>query len=339
MNDDEGNGDDGPEDADDDEPTGALVCQYVRASGRAYDDCVILGRRFLDGIGPIPDETDYWVLINEPGPDETTLTHTRWAWKNFLTGIWRSPSGRVYVSDGTLAGVHVFFDVMDLDQPPVDYLLPDGAAPEGIWGLSDECVFTWGTRMDAQRNKTYPVFRFDGKVWHELPSPGRPVEMMHGIAPDLVYAVGWGGLIARWNGAAWTEFPAPTREILTDVHVETWDELYAVGGQGIFLEGSASGWGFAGSNPLGPVPFASVAKYQGEVYLGAQGVGLMKRAAGGGAIEEFKPNIAAGHMEVRENLIITCRSELVGTSDNVSFYSSAEDMLYELTNAIGVRSL
>lgn len=312
---------------------GALVCQYVRASGRAFDDCVVLGRRFRENIGPISEESDYWLVVHQPAPDGAVMVYTRWSWKSFLTGLWRSPSGRVYVSDATLGGVHIFEDVMDHARAPIDFVLPDDVGTEGIWGLSDVCVFTWGTRMDAQRRKSYPVFRFDGKVWHELPSPGKPVEMMHGIAPDLVYAVGWEGLISKWNGSTWTEFPTPTREIITAVHVESWDELYAVGAQGTFLEGSASGWGFAGSNPLGPVPFAGVAKYKGEVYLGAQGAGLMKRAPGGGSVVEFKPKVDGGHMEARENLIITCPSRTVGTSDNQTFRSSPRDKFFELTQS------
>lgn len=324
---------------DQENPGGPVVYEYLVSSGRRYDDCVIFGRRYPENVGPVSEDSDYWILVNQPDTQQGVLTYSRWSWKSMLTGLWKSPSGKVFVSDATLGGVHIFEDVMDQARSPIDFKLPNDVAPEGVWGLSDDCVFTWGTRMDAHRKKTYPVFRFDGRQWHELPSLRSPISKLHGTQPDVVYAAGWQGLISRWDGTRWTEFPTPTREILTDVHVEDWDEMYAVGTQGIFLEGSASGWGFGANNPLGAVPLRAVAKYKGEVYVGAGTLGLLKRATGGGALEEFKAHVGTNHLEARDNLIVCGNNAIIGTSDNSSFFACAVDKFEETTQNIPIMPL
>jgi hypothetical protein len=291
----------------------------------------MLGRRFPDDVGPISTESDFWILINEPmDGGRGTMTHAFWSFRSFVTGIWRSPAGRVYATDADLGGLYVFHDIMDTSRPS-DKVKLDDITPEGIWGLSDDCIFVWGTRMDAQRQKSYPVFKYDGTTWRELPPLPHPTNAIHGVSPDVIYAVGWHGMVAKWNGGVWQEFPVPTREIVTDVHVESFDELYAVTNNGELLEGSASGWDHAGSNPLGATPFSSVAKFKGEVYIGANDVGLMKRASGGGAVEEFKPKVGAVHMDVGENLIVTCEDMIVGSADGQGFKSAAKGQFAVLT--------
>lgn len=56
----------------------------------------------------------------------------------------------------------------------------------------------------------------------------------------------------------------------------------------------------------------------------------MKRASGGG-VEEFKSNVGAVFMEVRDNLIITCSERISGSNDGQRFFSAGRDKLAELT--------
>lgn len=307
-----------------------IECQYRIASGRGYDDCVVLGRRFPKHIGPVSTESDFWIIVNMPMPNDSTDIRAVWTVRSYVTGIWRAPSQAVYATDADLGGYYYFPDVMDLQRGADEIRLND-ISPEGVWGLSDDCVFIWGTRMDDQRQKHYLVFQYDGSSWRELPPLPHPINAIHGTQPDLVYAVGWQGMVSKWNGSAWQQFPVPTQSIVNDVHVESFDEIYAVTNQGELLEGSASGWGAAGSNPLGPTPFSAVAKYKGEVYIGAGGVGLMKRASGGGAVEQFKPHVDTYHLESRENLTITSAARTVGTNDNQRFRTTAQDQFAALT--------
>lgn len=247
-----------------------------------------------------------------------------------MTGIWRSPAGTVYATDADMGGLYVFQDIMDTNRPS-DRVKLNGVTPEGVWGLSDDCVFVWGTRMDADRKKTYPVFRFDGSAWNELAPLPHPTNRIHGVSPDVIYACGWHGMIAKWNGGGWQEFPAPTREIVTGIHVESHDELYAVTNDGQLLEGSASGWDYSASNPLGATPFSSVAKFAGEVFVAANELGLMRRVSGGGALEVFKPKVTGVHMEARESLIVTCDNIVAGTFDGQDFKGAAKNQLALLT--------
>ena len=310
--------------------TSPIECQLRQVSGKSPKDCVILGRRFSSEVGPVSTECDYWILANVAESESVTTTYAIWSFRSFITGIWRSPAETVYATDADLGGLYMFRDVRDTSTPPTRIELGD-VSPEGIWGLNDDCIFVWGTRRDAQRQLHHLVFQYDGAGWRELPALSRPCVSIHGVAPDLAYAVGYHGLVARWDGRAWTDLPTPTQAVVSDVHVESPDELYAVTLDGELLEGSGSGLDYGGRNPIGASPFSSVAKFEGEVYIGANDVGLMKRAPGGASVVEFKPNIGAVHMEKREALLIACDTRVCGSVDGQNFFSTARDKFPALT--------
>lgn len=309
--------------------TSPLVCQFRQASGRAFNDCVILGRRFPDSIGPVATESDFWILINEPRP-AGTVTHAFWSFRSFVTGIWQAPSGTVYATDADMGGLYVFEEILNTDRRP-DRVKLDDVTPEGVWGLTDDNIFVWGTRMDEDRVKTYPVFRFDGSGWTELPPLPQPTNRIHGASPETVYACGWRGMIARWSGNDWEPMETPTREIVTDIHVESDDEVYAVTNDGQLLQGSSSGWRHVASNPLGATPFSGVAKFRGQLLVSANELGLMRLVAETGALEVFKAKVTGVHMEARENLIVTCEHIIAGTADGQDFKGAAKNQLALLT--------
>ncbi len=309
------------------ESTEKIVCVYHRASGSSFSSCVYLGQRHYENCDD-PDESDFWVLGNrQKGLESTTIT-IFFSWKDWLTGIWRSPAGVVYVTDATVRAVHRYDDIYDLARPPVDF--PLETALEGVWGLDDRNVFAWGTRKNAKGDFEWPVFRYDGQRWTTLPQPGFAVMSMHGIAPDFVYAAGFNGSVGRWDGSAWRRFSGPTAEVLNSVFVAGPDEMYACGGNGIVLEGSASGWGKIAEVPEG-MPAYAVAKFKGELYVGGGPLGLYRRVGSSGELALLKPNVQATHFDARDALVITCDEAIVGTADNTTFKGTGVKYLCQNT--------
>lgn len=309
-----------------------LHCIYSFASGQSYADCVFIGRRWRDHYGSNLSDSDFSILVNTPDPSTESVTHIRVAhWTAMLTGLWRSlPAGRVYVSDASLPAIHVFPDIMSESRDHQTYEL--GFAPEGVWGLDDEHVFTWGTGKDASGQLEYPVARFDGRTWHLLPNPGFPISRMHGIAPDFVYAAGWRGGMARWDGHAWSVLPT-TGEVLSDVFVAGPDEMYATGHNGSLLEGSASGWGVITRSIDDRLPYTCVAKWNGDLWVGGGAQGLFRRVGQTDQLELIKPNIRAASFDTRGgSLLITADNMIAGTTDGQAFRGAAINALLNMTN-------
>lgn len=278
-------------------------------------------------------EGDFWLMAHRVEGGKLR-GHKRGPWKNFVTAIWRSPTGRNFVSDATLVGVHVYDDMLDDRLDPRDYRL--SMLPEGVWGLDDQNVFTWGTRKGASGAHEYPIYRWDGHDWHEMPAPGFAVTVMHGLAPDLIYAAGWQGGLARWDGRAWSTLPLPTGEVLTDVFVASSDEIYATGMNGSLLEGSASGWHLITRTQDERLPFTCVAKWQDELYVGGGTLGLFRRQGRTNVLDHIKPNVKAASFDARVTLVITCDNMIVGTSDGQSFAAAGVNALHDTTAHIDI---
>jgi hypothetical protein len=193
----------------------------------------------------------------------------------------------------------------------------------GVWGLSEDCVFCWGSTTQDER-----VLRYDGKTWQLLPLPGFRVHAMHGIAPDFVYAVGQWGSVARWDGHAWIRSPTPTEETLTSVFVVKPEEIYAVGFEGTILEGSVHGWGKIGEGPRMPTgggePLLAVAKWKDALWVGAGYQGLFRRVGTTSQFECVKPNIHAVCFDARGQLLMATSRYLVETRDGQAFTGTGD---------------
>jgi len=68
----------------------------------------------------------------------------------------------------------------------------------GIWGTSNEDIFTVGAYQDT-------IYHFDGQDWinHHLPV-NEHILALHGRAPDDVYAGGANGAVLHYDGTTWT---------------------------------------------------------------------------------------------------------------------------------------
>lgn len=312
-----------------------LHCVYALASGRSHTDCVFIGRRWREKYGTNLSDSDFWIMVNQPEPGVESMTYTRWKWKNIITGIWRSlGTRRVYVADASLPAIHIYHDVMDQGRAPDHHRLP--FAPEGVWGLDDEHVWAWGTGKTASGQSEYPVTLFDGRQWQEMPNPGFGISKIHGIAPDLVYAVGWGGGMARWDGRAWSVFPMPTGEVFSDVFVAGPDEMYATGHNGSLLEGSSSGWTVITRTADERLPYACVAKWHDDLWVGGGPLGLFRRVGNTDQLELYKPKVKATSFDARESLVVTTDGAIVGSVDGQSFKGAGIGTLHKLTDTIDI---
>lgn len=301
------------------------VTAYYSASGRSHDNCCFLGQVYNKEGGYKPREGECWIIAAKPDGDKVNFDLPLGS-GDWLTSLWLSDSGTLYVAD---AHQHVFRNTRIMKERG---LKPDsfesfavGASLSGIWGLSDDCVFTWGQRYD--NTWEYPVFRWDGKAWTELPSPGFKVLSMHGLAPDFVYAAGHDGGIASWDGTAWKRWAVPEPETFTSIFVASDDQMYAVGVNNSVLEGSRAGWGKIAQGPAYPVPLSAVARWKGELWIGAGTFGLLRRVGTTNQLEVVKPNIHAIGFDARHNLVISCPDLIASTADGVNFRGTGKGML------------
>jgi hypothetical protein len=289
-----------------------LTTLYSNASGFSLDDACFIGLRFDEEVGFKRSEGESYLCQLWNGKFRTRYEGGGW-----FTGLWYSESRTAYFTE-SWGTAFVYPGLTTGTGGSRQYKLPGLLA--GAWGLTDEFVLVWG-----DQNDTGVMYRWDGKAWGPMESPGPGVLDVHGISPELLVAVGPGGMISRWDGAHWHRVDSPTQSVLSAVYVASPDEMYAVGAGGRFLEGSVHGW----SDVLaGPGPLFGVAKWKNEVWVGAAQHGLMKRE--GDKLVSIKPNIKAETMDARQDLVITCPDKIAGTADGKNFGSAGKGNLLEM---------
>lgn len=309
-----------------------IETSYYRGSGTVSEAYCFLAQRYERDVGFKSGEAESWVMSLSKNELGKLSFKTLWASDSWFTDIWRSPAGITYVSDADLGEVSTA--QLPTDASPVPWKRTKVGSPiYGLWGLDDSCVFAWGSAHKGG----YPMFRHDGKGWNRIADPGFRIYGLHGTAPDLVYAVGDAGQIARFDGGGWQSFPSPTSELLTSVFVVGGDEIYACGRQGSLLEGSATGWGKIAEGPGLPGPLHAVAKWNDHLWVGAGKFGLLRRVGKTDKLESFKPKVLAEHFDVRKELVATCPTLIGFTLDGSDFNGGGVDMLRKLRSGKALR--
>ncbi len=269
------------------------------ASGLDRSNVHFLALRFDQRYGFKPSEGESWILRTTAGK-----LHSLYGGLTWFTGIWQSPTGRVYASCAHSA-VYVNPDPGVRAAPWQEQRLE--GVMSGVWGLDDRFVLAWGIRGEKGI-----LYRFNGKKWSSMESPGE-IYGVHGLAPDLLYAVGMRGLIARWDGKHWKKFRSPTQAVLSDVHVAGEDEMYAVGDH-VVLRGSRRAWSEAAK---GASHMFGVAKWKGEVYVGGAEAGLLKLR--GNKLVPVDLEIKAERIDARGELIVSSPDAIAVSSDGKDF--------------------
>lgn len=270
------------------------------ASGPSRPVCTCLAFRYPADLGFKPDAGESHV-IEWAGKQ----VHDR-LWKNgWFTSLWRSDSGIAYVtdSDGKLYAIPPHADGGRIRTYDVAGL------PRGVWGLDDTNVWVWG-----QKGGEGIIHHFDGSKITEMPCPGK-VMWIHGTAPDFLVAVGDRGLVSRWDGSQWHDFPPVSNALMTSVHVVSPDEMYACGPGKEIWDGSVHGWSLRYRHD-GPLGF--IAKWQDRIWVAAGGdYGLSELIDD--RLESRKPNLTSTYLDYRDELVVSCPEIIAGTADGENY--------------------
>lgn len=274
-----------------------LAHEFAGATGHSRDDCRWLGYRFDEEVGFRPEQADCWVGTSTRDRIESTMVQRGW-----LTAIHETPS-KTWLSDS--AGR--IYEYPDKSLSGARTTHPLSGVLRGVWGLSDELVFTWGTLRGE------PVaYAWDGGEWRQVQTPGHLIAV-HGADPGLVFGVGQQGLIARWDGTGFASVTSPTDGTLSGVFVASGGEMYACGADGELLAGTGQEWRLQVRHEAA---LACVAKWNGTVYAGGPG-GLY--ALRDGALHLVRDSFRPLSFDARGDLLIATPTHLVSTCDGVVF--------------------
>jgi len=307
---------------------------YFSASGTSANDCSFLAHRYDPAIGFKRLESESFVISLAANPIDPKKSRSliSLATTARLVRLWRSTKGQVFVADSFGEVLRGSPNVESGERVVWDKSILDGQL-NGIWGLSSERVFAWGRRSGIP-----VVFVWDGTSWSNLRSPSFEVEAIHGQGPDTIWACGAGGRVAHWSGGAWQEQVLPTVERLISIHVVAEGELYATGVMGTVFEGSSFGWGAIGQIPgalQGDVQ--AVAKFAGELWVGASRLGLWQRIGKTNEYVCVKPNVPAVSFDTRgPEFLIGAETLIASTVDGKKFVGSGAGVI---ANSRGTRAL
>jgi hypothetical protein len=269
-------------------------------SGTNTFDCHAIMYRFDERYGFQIDGCDSWIIASMP-----ELVHVMEGRPSWYTGLWRSETDKLFV---TAATGRVLINPDPMPGTKWETVELPGTL-EGVWGLDDENVYVWGRRGDNPL-----LFHYDGKSWSEIACPGHVISM-HGIAKDLILAVGDRGLTARWNGTTWELLPAFTKSVLSCVFVAGEDDICACGLSNEVFQGSARGLDKLMEHPH---LTGCIAKWKDQWWVGVGGeLGLS--VLDGNTLISKKPNIIPTSFDARDSLLMAASVGLVGTPDGEVF--------------------
>lgn len=104
----------------------------------------------------------------------------------------------------------------------------------------------WGTDSDLWVPGSFgSMMHWNGHQWSSLATGGgRPFSGVFGFGPRNIWAVGYAGALARFDGQYWSEVTNPTtsKETLFGIWGSSPTDIWAVGNNGEILHGNGSTW-------------------------------------------------------------------------------------------------
>ncbi|MCA9518677.1 MAG: hypothetical protein KC635_27260 [Myxococcales bacterium] len=296
---------------------------YYAGSGPSYEDCHFLAQRYDEVAGFRLFESECWVMRNLPDDDDDgeVLTQDLFGTQSWLTGLWRAPSGEVFVSDSD-GVVHHLLAHGDDDEDDDWVEHPIDCTLFGVHGRAADDVWTWG---DAEDDRP-ALFHWDGDDWREIPGPDFAIVSLH-AAGDLLWAAGRRGAVAVRDAGGWRRVPTDVQHDLTCVFAASPDEVYAVGQEGAFLVGDRDGLRLAARGPGEGVALQAVAKHDGVVWVGGHHQGLLRWDGAELVLE--KPGYRVADLDARGALVVTEEESIIGRDADGAWWGAGDDALAE----------
>lgn len=297
-----------------------LEHEYYGASGFSNTNCCFIAKRYNKEWGYKPYEGESWICLSSLDEEGKSRLKLSFGISAEMTGVWVSEKGNVYLAshDGKVRHMTKIkednsADLKKISQNELHFVL------NGIWGLNDELVFTWGSSWE----ESSILYSWDGKKWEKMVAPYFRITSMHGVSPDCIYAAGYDGGVAKWDGKKWHHFIISADELFLSIFVVDQKEQYAVGVNNYVMQGNGTDWNEIAQGPsfgsLLPVPLRAVAKWKDKLWIGADRNGLLCRIDDTDQLEVVKPNLAVNGIDARENLVLCCHDMIAATEDGVNF--------------------
>jgi len=286
---------------------------YRCLSGRRFDDAAAIGY-----LGPQRS----CVVLTAPGPPggPPVSLAARLVVPTLLTGLWRDPSGRVWVVDRD--GVVRWCDDPWPDdarwaEQPLDLVF------RGIVGGDEGVVWAWGRRRSDGASL---VRRFVGGEWKPVTAPGfdvRAVAVGRGAEGDEeVWLVGDAGWTARFDGDRWTVVNVG-REVPLACACVTPAGVVVGGEDGNLYRGGAHGF-----EPVAgvPAPALAVAWWRDRIWVGTGRSGLFAGARG--PLASVRTDRQCRSLEAHDHLVIGCDEVFCSSPDGQRFPATARGFVH-----------
>lgn len=220
----------------------------------------------------------------------------------WLTAIWRSETGRLYVTDEE--GHARRFDGSAWDVWPVS-----SRGLTCIWGLSDAEIYAAGDEG--------VVYRWDGTAWAPFSPPlGDTVFSIHGTSGRNLHVCGADALFWRYDGS-WNQIELPTNQRLLGVLALTASDVLVCGGGGVLFRGAVDTWDDISQSGTG---FHSLAVYRDAIYLAGGAAGVF-RLEDGEAVN-VKDTIASYSLVANADYLASAGGVVAARFDGKAWFGS-----------------
>lgn len=133
-------------------------------------------------------------------------------------------------------------DDIEVEQIPGAGTTPDSYGYLNRLAVIGGQLYACGFRRQVYVRDTAGWRRLDEGLREPLSDRGTALEAIDGVAPDCVYAVGWGGQVWKFDGRAWRRCFTPTNVDFHDVRCVDRDKVLVVGQRGTVMFGSDDSW-------------------------------------------------------------------------------------------------